>query len=997
LLLSIERIEVVDSRLIVVTELADKNLSERFEECRTAGMPGVPRDELLGYLKDAADALDFMSEQHGLQHLDIKPDNLLLQGNHAKVGDFGMAKNIAHTNVSALDGFTPRFAAPELFEGRPSRASDQYSLAIVYQMMLTGNPPFNGRTAAQLTAQHLRSQPDLTELQPIDRPVIARALSKNVHSRFDSCRQFVDELFRRRPARTTNRIYVPGPAAADDGLNRTSLVQTQGAGKEAGPQARPSTPVAWQPAETEGPQRRCLFVGVGGIAGAVLKQLKTRRNGASDPLPQIPLLQIDTDRSALAMLRPNIDDPGLLPDETICIPLKSSKHYRGTSELDLSWLSRRWLFNIPKSGQVDGIRPLGRLALYDHRVAVRSRMEQLLKSATDRSSADAPSSAQAAASPAAQPGLDIYVVAAITGGTGSGAVADVALMMRRVAAEAGISDVTIHGILIHGTTATRNVTDVQDANTVATLRELRQLHTPGLGIRRGFEKRDDGRDTPPFDHRYFVHLGDGLNDVAFRERLTEVTGYLFNASLTGAQADFSKKWRQAETEESVAPSALNLLGLGSQDVETYTAASSEGGNLSALVIRRWCGVAAMAGSSERHLPLPAELSDTETLLTELHLTADSLPRHVMHVLKSDYGRDLETLAGDLWRKLSASVPPSAMSQSAVSNFLSIQLPKTSPSEHHSLPAIVTRLQNSLATNRRTCETTVIEHLRGILDMPHRLEGALTAGRFSVAALKSAVQVCDDLSAEIGSAFTVLEADASAFEVNPATGTPSPDGVRNYARQHCMLLAYQTIYHCFAKHVSALAGAIESFLEQVAGLRHKLEEASVSLQSQALVSDSVPAPIVDAFDKHLRGTCRTLLSDVLTGKLSEDNFRSRIGTEATQFLLAATGAGPGTGSETARNTSHRFPANVWPHIRECGGRRRVLGLVPTAADRAHWQSVLEKEFGDCVGLRPAATDAVSVVCEIADIPVESILTPLTYNNPHVAEISGRVHTRIDIDW
>ena len=236
-LLSIERIEVVNSRLIVVVELADGNLSDRFDACRREGKPGVPRDELLrdaagccGMLRDAADAadaagaLDYMSEQHGLQHLDIKPDNLLLQGGHVKVGDLGLAKDISATNVSVLNGFTPMFAAPELFEGRPARVSDQYSLAIVYQMMLTGSSPFNGRKAAQLTAQHLRSQPDLTFLQPIDRPVIARALSKNMNSRFDNCTEFVAELIRRRHGRSTNVAFVKkldGVLVSDTALLKT--------------------------------------------------------------------------------------------------------------------------------------------------------------------------------------------------------------------------------------------------------------------------------------------------------------------------------------------------------------------------------------------------------------------------------------------------------------------------------------------------------------------------------------------------------------------------------------------------------------------------------------------------------------------------------------------------------------------------------------------------------------------------------------------------------
>ena len=65
-LLSLERIEVVDGRLLVVTELADESIKDRFEVCRREGLRGIPRDELIRYLRDTADALDFMGETHAL-------------------------------------------------------------------------------------------------------------------------------------------------------------------------------------------------------------------------------------------------------------------------------------------------------------------------------------------------------------------------------------------------------------------------------------------------------------------------------------------------------------------------------------------------------------------------------------------------------------------------------------------------------------------------------------------------------------------------------------------------------------------------------------------------------------------------------------------------------------------------------------------------------------------------------------------------------------------
>src|SRR6516162_941114 len=119
-LLSLERIEVLDGQLVIVMELAEGSLAERFQRCRENGLAGIPRDELLSHLRDAASALDYMAETHGLQHLDIKPQNLLLVGNRIKVADFGLVRGLGATRVTSL-GVTPMYATPEAFDGRVSR------------------------------------------------------------------------------------------------------------------------------------------------------------------------------------------------------------------------------------------------------------------------------------------------------------------------------------------------------------------------------------------------------------------------------------------------------------------------------------------------------------------------------------------------------------------------------------------------------------------------------------------------------------------------------------------------------------------------------------------------------------------------------------------------------------------------------------------------------------------------------------------------------------
>ena len=201
-ILTLERWEIVEGQLIIVMELADRTLWDRFKECRSQASMGIPREELIGYLREIAEALDFMHSQFQLQHLDIKPQNLFLVHNHVKVADFGLIKDIKGTYASITGGVTPVYAAPETFDGKVYRNTDQYSLAIVYQELLTGKRPFSGTTARQLVLQHLQAQPELAILPACDQAIVAKALQKKHDKRYSNCSEFVEAL---RTAQRPNR------------------------------------------------------------------------------------------------------------------------------------------------------------------------------------------------------------------------------------------------------------------------------------------------------------------------------------------------------------------------------------------------------------------------------------------------------------------------------------------------------------------------------------------------------------------------------------------------------------------------------------------------------------------------------------------------------------------------------------------------------------------------------------------------------------------------
>jgi WD40 repeat protein/serine/threonine protein kinase len=191
-----------DAYLIIAMELADRTLLDRFREAVSQGELGIPRDELLEYFREAAAGIDYLNdarhtvgskENVGIQHRDIKPQNILLVGSGVKVADFGLVRFLEHAVTGHTGNLTPMYAAPEFFNGQTTRSSDQYCLAITYCQLRGGRIPF-GTSHAELIAGHVSGTPNLSMLPPEERDVVARALAKTPDQRWPSCRDFVRAL-----------------------------------------------------------------------------------------------------------------------------------------------------------------------------------------------------------------------------------------------------------------------------------------------------------------------------------------------------------------------------------------------------------------------------------------------------------------------------------------------------------------------------------------------------------------------------------------------------------------------------------------------------------------------------------------------------------------------------------------------------------------------------------------------------------------------------------
>jgi hypothetical protein len=579
-ILSLERYDIHDGQLMIVMELADKNLWDRFKEYRARGLPGIPRPELLTYMEETAEALDLMNSEYQLQHLDIKPQNLFLVHQHVKVADFGLVKDLEGMQASVTGGVTPVYAAPETFDGWVSRYCDQYSLAIVYQELLTGQRPFAGTNIRQLILQHLQTPPNVSPLPPADQPVIARALAKTPGDRFPTCRDLVEALKSEdggalllgdRATVPSAGLTTPGGIAgrksetsladpaepattflrpvrqAESHLGTTQNIRNlEGAVLQSGSlgEVRKAPPEV----NGDGVLFPALVVGLGQLGMAVVRQLRQTVHthfGGMERMPHLRLMVLDTDPEVVrAATRGPIG--ACLPESNVVLaPLNRPSHYLksrdGRTKVE-SWLNPRMLYRIPRSQATTGVRALGRLAFCDNYRLIARRLQTELNACMDPDTL---------ASAVRQTGLGlrtnrvrVYIVTSLAGGTGSGMFLDLAYTVRALLKQAGFAQPDMVGVLLLPRVDRNRTRTLTLGNAYAALRELSHFATPGTTFAAQYHQREaaieDGE--PPFGRSIMLSLPDETDEHATREVVEQAGLFLARdlSSALGRTADLAR-------------------------------------------------------------------------------------------------------------------------------------------------------------------------------------------------------------------------------------------------------------------------------------------------------------------------------------------------------------------------------------------------------------------------------------------------------------------------
>ena len=144
------------------------------------------------------------AHRRGVIHRDIKLQNILVTPDMvAKVTDFGIARASSANTITLTGGVafgSVHYFSPEQARGGMVTArSDLYSLGISLYEMVTGELPFDGESSVAIAIKHLQEMPPLPSrirpgLPPALDQIILKAIQKNPERRYNSARDFADEL-----------------------------------------------------------------------------------------------------------------------------------------------------------------------------------------------------------------------------------------------------------------------------------------------------------------------------------------------------------------------------------------------------------------------------------------------------------------------------------------------------------------------------------------------------------------------------------------------------------------------------------------------------------------------------------------------------------------------------------------------------------------------------------------------------------------------------------
>src|SRR6185503_4557107 len=205
-ILTVFAIGEIDGRYYISTELVEGETLRELMKSRQLSL-----SQILSIASQISSALA-AAHAAGIMHRDIKPENIMLRPDgYLKVLDFGLAKliepsttesglsTLVNTEQGTIIG-TIQYMSPEQARGLPvDERTDIWSLGVVLYEMLSGHPPFGGKTKSDVMAAILeREPPALATLTDGNsealQAILTKALMKDCQERYQTAQDFLTDL-----------------------------------------------------------------------------------------------------------------------------------------------------------------------------------------------------------------------------------------------------------------------------------------------------------------------------------------------------------------------------------------------------------------------------------------------------------------------------------------------------------------------------------------------------------------------------------------------------------------------------------------------------------------------------------------------------------------------------------------------------------------------------------------------------------------------------------
>jgi hypothetical protein len=804
----------------------------------------------------------------------------------------------------------------------------------------------------------------------------------------------------------------------------------------------------WKPVPT-------LYVGLGATAGRALQRLRRkledRFQGQRATL--FPMCFVDTDQREVMRATHGDDGAPLSAHETIAIPLRKSQDYRIESNKHLEWLSRRWLYNIPRSQQTEGVRPLGRLALVDHGDVVRRHLRAQLQSMLK---------ANAAANGGQPPPIRVVVLASISGATGGGAVLDVAFLLRQL-----LDDQKAAGevmlVLAHNTCRQAAAQQLAQVNAYVTLAELNQCLRSG-GVYPGDQslKVDPRSGTSAgIQTAYLFHMGNELSGEQYEAGCDQLAEYLFLDAGTpaGAYLRACRSEPPVERDTCQGEFLLRSFGLCRVGFTADALLEKKVDQLCRSVVRQWLGEPSRAeGKRSIRLlsPLAAgakqEAAERDAAIDARAaqmaqgsgLDNDTFLRHAYQAAEKELGTD----ALSYFRKLMWGVArsrgegpyPVDQCLAALDNLFGPRKVEVS----------VAALKNAplpMALNERI--KGLIVQVGGVLqvnmvtladDPALRVYGALRIVKWTAAHLKSVAEKFHEMRNQVLQQMVQMEQQllqaAGLDSRGRAKSSKTPAHVLEgmlvqYAQIRLMQLATESA----GQLALGAQGFVTAGGDKLAELAREVkcltacfgqEDESDDLDQPLFGNDPLAglrqgvvqslAEQIDALSAELnQQVCSSLFQangfrrTILQGGQARDELINLLKREARRQLLAqvqtadiaAMVMGPQEGSGEG-SPVQQMTAQVRPWLQCAGGQRRMVCVVPQASQSGCDAQTMKSLIGPAVFQEaPALVSDASgdlVFCfELSDVPISHAAAAIIDHRPDYADLAYRLHARTDIVW